>query len=328
MKRSLLCVLFLLCSTRTLAAFTGEQGGASTHAGPATYDAESFAVMLNHLVEILKKKPSPAEIGTLRGSLPKSWIVSTPERTYNISSDPLRDDLAANSIEKARVRVNHMIAEVDGFSLGKTVDTREARTELDQIMARPEFARVRPLTPWEALRQRISAWLQRQLMTLFQAIGRHPIGGEILFWMIILGAVGAIAYGVIRFLADKDSINSLPRSGTMVTARLWQEWMRAAREAADRGDYREAVHSAYWAGIVKLQDVDALPRDRTKTPREYLRLVNPAAANEHATAIAVCEPLAALTSRLEHVWYANRGAGPEDFRMSLHQLEALGCRLE
>ena len=330
MNRSLLCALFLLCSTRTVAAFTGEQGSASTHVGPAngTYDVASFAIMLNHFAEILKKKPSSAEVGTLRASLPKSWTVSTPERTYNIPSDPLRDELAANSIVKARVWVNHMIAEVDGFSLGKTVDARAARTELDQILARPEFAGVRPLTPWEVLRQRISAWLQRQLLKLLQAIGRHPIGGEILFWIIILGAVGGITYAVIRFLAGKDNINSLPRSGTMVTARMWQEWMCAAREAADRGDYREAVHSAYWAGIVKLQDVDALPRDRTKTPREFLRLVNPAAANERATAIAVCEPLAELTSRLEHVWYANRGAGPEDFRVSLHQLEALGCRTE
>ena len=40
------------------------------------------------------------------------------------------------------------------------------------------------------------------------------------------------------------------------------------------------------------------------------------------------EPLAALTARLEKVWYANRGARPEDYQDSLRQLEALGCPLE
>jgi len=40
------------------------------------------------------------------------------------------------------------------------------------------------------------------------------------------------------------------------------------------------------------------------------------------------EPLTALTMGLERAWYANRGAGPEDFRESLSHLEALGCLLE
>jgi hypothetical protein len=52
------------------------------------------------------------------------------------------------------------------------------------------------------------------------------------------------------------------------------------------------------------------------------------APGELAARPAHREPLAALTSRLERIWYANRGAGPDDFRESLHQVEALGCQLE
>jgi hypothetical protein len=330
MKRSLLCALFLVCSARNVAAFNVEQGGASADASPANraYDAASFAAMLNHLAETLQKKASPAEMSALHGSLPDSWTVSTSDRTYTISSEPLRDALAVKSSEKARVWVNHLIAEVRGFSLGKAIDNREARTELDQILARPDFAGFRPPTPWEVLRQRIAAWLQRQVVKLLGAIGRHPIGGEILFWIIMLGGIGGIAFAMIRFLEGRDRFDSLSRGETMVTARLWQEWVRAARDAANRGDFREAVHSAYWAGIVRLQDTEALPRDRAKTPREYLRLVNEEAAGDLAATSTVREPLAALTLRLERVWYANRGAGPEDFHESLHQLEALGCSLE
>jgi hypothetical protein len=330
MKCSLLCALFLLFGAGTLAAFNSEKGGASARPGPANsaYDTPSFVAILNRLADNLNKKPSSAEMTALRASLPESWTVSTADRAYTISSRPLRDELAAKSSEKARVWVHHMIAEVEGFSSGNAIDVREARTELDNILARPDFGGIRPPTPWEVLRQRVAAWLQRQLVKLFGAIGRHPIGGEILFWIIVLGGIVGIAFAMIRFLAGRDNFNSLSREEAMITARLWQEWLRAAREAANRGDFREAVHSAYWAGIVKLQDIDALPRDRTKTPREYLSLITQEAAKEFATATPVREPLAALTSRLELVWYAHRGAGPEDFRESLHQLEALGCHLE
>ncbi|MGA8223896.1 MAG: DUF4129 domain-containing protein [Candidatus Acidiferrales bacterium] len=264
----------------------------------------------------------------LRDSLPESWTVSTAERTYSISTEPLRNELAAKSSARAKIWVDHLAAEVESFATAKAVSSRETRAELDHILARPEFTGVRPPTPWELLRQRITAWLGRQLDKIFGAIGRHPIGGEILFWLIILAGVGGIAVALIRYLASRDRMNALSKGESMVTARLWQEWIRSAREAANRGDFREAVHSAYWAGIVKLEDIGALPRDRTKTPREYLGLVTQEPATALAPAIPVREPLAALTSRLERVWYANRGASPEDFRESLKQLEALGCRLE
>jgi len=330
MKHSLLCALFLVYSAGTLAAFDREQDGASDHARPpnGSYDATSFLVLLHRLTETLKKNPSPSEMAALRDSLPGSWTVSTPDRTYSISTAPLRNELAANSPEKGRVWVQHMSEEVQGFSSGKATEAGEARTELDQILKRPDFAGIRPPTPWEVLRQRMAAWLERQLVKLLAAVGRHPIGGEILFWLMILGAVGGIALAVIRFIANRDNLNSLPKNETMVRARLWQEWLRAAREAANRRDFREAVHSAYWAGIVKLQDIQALPRDRTKTPREYLSIVNQEVAVDLVPSIPVREPLAVLTARLERVWYADRGASPEDFQESMRQLEALGCRLE
>jgi uncharacterized protein DUF4129 len=330
MKRSLLCVLVLVCSVGSEAAFGGQQGAASapTDSPNAAYNPSSFAVMLRRLSVALQKKTSSGEITALRASLPENWTVSTPEHTYSVSTEPLRIELAANSSIKARVWVDHLAAEVESFSSAKAIETRETRAELDRILARPEFAGVRPPTPWELLRQRIAAWLERQLGKLFEAIGRHPIGGEILFWLIIIAAVGGIALGLIRFLANRDRMSALSRGESTVTARMWQEWIRAAREAANRGDFREAVHSAYWAGIVKLEDVGALPRDRTKTPREYLGLVIQEPATGLAPVAPIREPLAALTSRLEKVWYANRKAGPEDFRESLRQSEALGCRLE
>jgi hypothetical protein len=100
--------------------------------------------------------------------------------------------------------------------------------------------------------------------------------------------------------------------------RDWEEWIAAARHAAERGDLREAIHGCYWAGVTRLQQTGALSPERTFTPREYLKLARGSGQAEH---------LRALTRSLERIWYANREASLDDFRESLQHLEGLGCRV-
>lgn len=329
MNRSLFCAVIVLSSLWSPAAFGRAPGPPSDapQAFPAQYDTASFVAELHRLTGVLKKNPSTNEMAALRDSLPRTWTVSTPERTYSISSEPLRNQLTSLSAPKALVWVNHLAAEVQASSFPQTASP-QARAELDRILARPEFAAVRPPSAWDQFRQRIAVWVAQMLLWLFSGLDRHPIGGKILFWLILLGVVGCIAVGLFRFLTNRDRIAVLAPSVSPLASRAWQEWLRASREAAGRGDFREAVHSAYWAGIARLEDAGILPKDRTKTPREYLRLVADPHPGELAPPLARREPLAALTSRLERVWYANRGAGPEDFQDSLRQLETLGCPLE
>ncbi len=330
MNRCFRCALFLISISGSPVAFGRAQAlptENATTASPA-YDMVSFAAELHRLSGVLGEKPSVNEMAALRDSLPRSWTVSTPEHTYAISSQPLRNQLTALSSDKAQVWVDRLAAELELSAASPPQTSREAQAELQRILARPEFAAVRPPSAWELFRQRLAAWVERMLMRLFGGIGRHPIGGAILFWFIIVAGVGAIALWMFRFFASRDRTHSLPPSPSVHASRMWQEWIRAAREAAQRGDFREAVHSAYWAGIVRLEDAGVVPRDRTKTPREYLRLVTDPLPGELPSHPSPREPLAALTSRFERTWYANRGAGPEDFRESLRQLEALGCQLE
>ena len=104
--------------------------------------------------------------------------------------------------------------------------------------------------------------------------------------------------------------------------RTWEEWLAAARGAAETGDSRQAIRCAYWAGIVRLQGSGTLPADRTLTPREYLGLL----PREHPSELR--QPLVSLTQGMERFWYARRPASNEDFRESLRQLAALGCDIE
>lgn len=329
MNRRLWVFLLVLALAGVSPGMASQSGTASGRvaAESSSYDAASFAAELHRIAQILNRKPDSKEVAALRDSLPSHWEVNTPEGDYSISSEPLKGYLSSGSLDKADAWVIHLAEEVESSS--KHVSTSpQAHEELDRILARPEYGAVHPPGWWELMRERITAWLERLLERVFSGIARHPIGGQILFWLLVVAGVGVIAAWVFRFFANRDRRPSLPKSVAVVVTRTWQEWIRAAREASNTGNYREAVHCAYWAGIVRLEDAGVLPKDRTKTPREYLRLVTEPAPGQLAASPAHREPLTVLTRGLERVWYANRGAGPGDYSESLRQLEALGCSLE
>jgi Domain of unknown function (DUF4129) len=300
---------------------------AASAAASSFYDLAAFAGELKRISTTLETNPSTAQLSSLRDSLPAEWIVTTPERQYSISSAPLRHLLVGSSPEKAQAWIGHLQEELSAYA-NPAPSSQQPRVQLDRILARPEFGAARPPTAWELLRRRVVEWFQRLLARIFAGIARYPLGGKVLFWLLVIGAVSAIAALVFRFFANRDRVTPLPATPQGTAGRMWQEWIHAAREAAKLGNYREAVHSAYWAGIARLEDLGAVPKDRTKTPREYLRLIAEPPAGQLAPNPLQRDPLAALTQRLERVWYANRGAAPEDFTDSLRQLEALGCPVE
>lgn len=293
------------------------------------YDAKSFDGGLQRLLDLLQQKPSASQIAQLNKSLPLAWTVATPERTYSISSQPLRGELSSQSTEEASAWVKHLREEIKSSQTTAAMGTTAARTDLDNILSRAEFGAVRPPGAFELLRERFLAWLNRMFQKFFGSMARHPIGAEILFWALLVGGIAFVALCVYRFLSGPGELRTLRVESSGVPAPTWQEWLRSARQAANRDDFRDAIHSVYWAGIARLEDLGAVPRDRAKTPREYLRLVSSESNLANAgLESSVKEPLAILTTKMEQSWYADRGANANEFRDSLSQLEALGCPLE
>jgi hypothetical protein len=329
-------ILRLLLSAVLLLAFAG---GSRSHAqsahqtaepagrsGKGVFEIPGLQQELQRIASLLAKNPSESQLNLLRNSLPGAWTVSTSQGQYSISTEPLHKLLNHSSREQAQQWVEHLQQELSAYS--QPGANSASRAELEKILARAEFGAARPPTQWELLRQRIIAWFERLLVKIFGGIARYPLGAQILFWVLVMLAVAIVAALVFRFFASRDRPASLPSNAPVHPGRTWQEWIREARETARRGNYREAVHSAYWAGIARLEDLGVLPKDRTKTPREYLRIVSEPAPGQLAPSPTHREPLSDLTRRLESVWYANRGARLEDFTDSLRQLEALGCTLE
>lgn len=291
-------------------------------------DVPSLEKELDRIAVLLGSKPSPDALAGLRDSLPSQWTVNTTERTYTISTNYLRDQLAAGKPDDAKAWTEFLSAKVRSYAAERSPLPPNSRQELDRILSGPEFAAVHPPTAWDIFRQRLAAWLERQFARLFSQLDRYPIGGQILFWIVMVAAVGFIAFSVFRFVASRDRMESMAPQEIVTVYRTWQEWIHAARQAAARADYREAVHSTYWAAISRLQDAEVLPKDTSKTPREYLRALAEPSQPGSLTPATSREPLSVLTSRLERIWYGNRHAASEDFADSLRQLERLGCRLD
>jgi Domain of unknown function (DUF4129) len=326
--RPLISCWILLTISGGIARVTGQQPGVSS----ASYTPASLSKELRRVKGTLEES---GDIQTL-GALPQAWQVETPDRSFSISSEPLRVLLArqadpkerALNKEKGAVWLDHLADYLEGSGTSSAGSRPQEHAELARILARPEFAGSAPPTRWELVQQRIITWIRELLERIFSFAAQHPSGSKILFWVVITGAIGILGSWLLRLWAHANQTLALTAPVRVGKIRTWEEWLRASRAAADRGDPREAIRLAYWAGVVRLQEVRALPLNTSQTPRENLRLLSEPKPGGASTPPAFQESLACLTSALERFWYARRLAGPDDFRESLRHLEALGCKVD
>ncbi len=308
---------------------------ALTTGGTRTLSASAF---LEELSPISKKlddwadedpEPKPNEVSELRARLPKMWQIETADGSFLISAAPLDQALQRAKFDDASAWAETVTSLLQSYLKPAPTGATDPRSQLQSILASSEFSAVHPKSAWDLFRERVSAWLQRLFGGLFAGLDRHPLVGNIVFWGILLLVVSLIARLLFQFLISRDRMEALPGQEIGTASRTWQEWIRLAREAAERQQYREAVHASYWAGIARLEDIAVLPKDCAHTPREYLRAVARMSQNElSARPTHYLEPLTGLTARLERVWYANRGAQARDFQDALAQLKDLGCPLD
>jgi Domain of unknown function (DUF4129) len=335
---SLAAILFLALSV--VPRLVVAQGAPPAELTPqsSAYSATGFAAEMSRLGAAIEKSSGSAkDMDALQKALPPSWKIETPEARYEFSSEPLRELMVCERCDAAERKsrfaqakswTDAIALQVDGYAAPAASNAPDARAKLDQILKRREFGAVRPPSQWDLLRERINAWLMRMRGRLFDSIGRHPMGAKVLFWLILFSVVGWLAMMLVRYWLGRARMDELRSVGQVAFARSWQEWIRAAREAAARGDFREAVHSVYWAGIARLEDDGVISRDRTRTPREHLQLVSEAVASAASQNIGQRDSLAALTSLFERVWYGRSQADARDFEASMQQAEGLGCHLQ
>jgi hypothetical protein len=290
-------------------------------------DIPSFLSYLRNLRGTIVGARSGQRMGTILGSLPESWSVKSSEGDFQIDAEPLRDDLAqaardegkrASSISEAVSWIDDLSAQIENYPQSPLTDRKAAAITLQHILSNREFAPATKENALDRVRKRINTWIQNFIRGLFEKMSRHPIGAKVVLWSVLILALIWLAASIVRVWQRQVKTPGKWVPGTMVPKLSSQEWVRKARQASERGDYREAIHCAYWAGIVYLQSTEALPEDLSLTPREYLRgLSGPSAAEKQM-------PLKQSTKRLERIWYGLFPANIEDFQGSMQDLRELG----
>lgn len=336
----LLLVVFFVPAAHCALGASQQSATPPAAASDAVYpDADAFAAELQRIGQAIEKdKAAPAELAALREKLPLQWKISTTDTSYSLSAEPLRSLLRNAEKEKDPKKIAVKATEASYWALDlanqvkayadpQTRTATNARSTLEQILGRREFGSVRPPSAWDLFRQRINRWIVEMLSRLFRQVERYPIGAKILLWSIVIAVVVWLAVVLFRYWTKRTTLEQLQAPDSVAYTRTWQEWVHAAREAAARGDFREAVHSTYWAGISYLEDNEVVRKDRSRTPREYTRVVSNA-TQLSTTGRKTRESLAALTQVLEQVWYGRRPASNQDFANAMQSVEALGCQLQ
>jgi len=259
--------------------------------------------------------------------LPQSWPVHTDQRDFEISTEGLQRDVRRYNAERnvanataIRARLESLRREIGGFEQAPS-DVSADRKALDSILAQREFRDVSSPS-WM---DRFKRWALEKLFRFLSGIFRRlfhssaiPTIGKY-FVYVLIGIAGlALLYFAYRSIFQNPELEEVIPKDLPVSAKEWTIWLSEARTAAARGDWRDAIHLAYWSGISFLEREGFWKPDRARTPREYLRLIS--AQGEKR------EILTVLTRLFELAWYAKRDASEQTFSQTLEQLEKLGCR--
>jgi hypothetical protein len=277
-------------------------------------------------VDALQSHPEAA--GELVASIPDKVSVTTDAGEITVSNKTLKDNLTAFAgadeqkrpgiLREIQTYAQAMSRAADAFD-GNSNDLAAERGKLVQILARREFSKVEGPNAKDALLTRIYRWISKVLSKLAVRGAANFDLMRLLIYLFVGAAVTLMLMWTIRRLR-RPREELLPREiiPFSPSARGWRTWLAEARALAQQQDWRNAIHLSYWAGIAYLEEHGAWKPNRARTPREYLRLIGTRAAQYPV--------LAALTRKLETVWYGYGNASEADYQEALGQLEKLGCR--
>jgi hypothetical protein len=289
----------------------------------AEYQQQLQGIVAN--VESLESHPENA--GTVVASIPDQVSVATSSGEVKVSYKVLKDSLATFKAADEKTRPG-LLREINAYvrSMNSAAEDYEksaadpgpAHRKLEEILSRREFKTKGPSAK-DALLARIYYWIARWLSKIiFKGQASFDLMRLIIYLLVGAAATLLLLWTIRRLRRPQEDLPQREIIPFSPSARSWRAWLADARTQAQKEDWRNAIHLAYWAGISYLEEHGAWKPNRARTPREYLRLIGKAAAQYPV--------LAALTRKLEVVWYGYGAAAEADFHEALGQLEKLGCR--
>jgi len=266
----------------------------------------------------------PAAVGnddqvTLQG-LGSGANVSQFEAGY----DWLRETIKNARDPKEKGRADHLTAAASrltdaerdaGVRPGDTQFT-EARRKADSILRHQEFVTVKEQSVWDKLIAGFFLWLDSLFTNVANFGKRSPWVGPLLEWgLIALSLVGLLLWAMRVLQRQRLAV----RVEAERQVELWEgasrNWRSLAEEQASRHEWRAAVHCIYWASIVMLEGRRFWSPNRSRTPREYVALLE---SGSQRWSI-----LRQQTRGFERIWYGLNPAGETDYRQALELHEQL-----
>jgi hypothetical protein len=267
-------------------------------------------------------------IHDVRVSLPSEWVVQTDGQSMRVKTDWLSDAFSVaervpgpsnDRLLQARLRLAALRESAENLlAQSGSTDLSQAHAQIDRILSDREYQGSHEPSWLDKLKARVNAWIARQWEKYFGRLGISETTGSAIAWTLISLAALLVAVWAVRYLIAAASRAEMDLRSAIPAGQDWRYWAGEARAAAERGDYRAAIHASYWAAVARLEENHLLPEDRSRTHRESLRLVKRGSA--------AYTPLEQLTRRFELTWYGYHTATSADWDDAMQQLETLGCQ--
>lgn len=312
--------LFFVLSCQTLAK------GGSPENSTRAMDLHSYELELGKYSRLIgQSEKQPEEISEIRASLPQHWTVQQQSTEFVISTEPLNTALI--DLQQHPKRAGQIVRDTQTYldEMRQSAVEMEnapdrpsevtARADLNTIFERREFKGLKGPSELEQVENRIERWIGGLILRLLSHLHLSAQTGNAIAWTIITLAFLAIFYWMYRNLSRRPPSQDTSATEPHLEMNDSRDWLRDAIAAANNGDYREAVHCAYWAAIARLEEVKLLKRDRSRTPRESLGLLSEHPEEQTA--------LQKMTRHFELIWYGFRPASAEDWSEAKILLEKL-----
>jgi len=281
----------------TLADYTGELHSLRSLAAVCAQKASSCdpgRVGADEHVRLNNKSSFDAHFAWMRDALSSAKALPDAKRTALMATTEahLDEDLADAQASPAAVKFSTARGEANAILASREFNTSAAPSLRDQIVAV------------------LYRWLDSMLAHVAAFGSRSPWIGPLIEW-----GLGAMACALLLVWALRTARRQRVRMQQDAARRIEQadervqNWMREAEEHAAGGRFREAVHCLYWATIVTLEGRRFWQPDRARTPREYLRLLDPGSYNAAL--------LRRQTHSFETIWYGLRPAARLDYDSAL-----------
>jgi hypothetical protein len=286
-------------------------------------DIAAYKAELDRCAESVRQG---GNVSQLRESLPRAWAIQTGESRVVVPADwlasqllqaehdPTKSKTVLRDVQRRLAAMRKAATDLEGGS--SQANAESARSRLENIMRRREFARASGPGETELLEARIARWIEEHILRLLSLLHISRKAGNLVTWTVVALAFALLCYWVWQNLSRslRNTAPALQHTGEVSESR---QWAKDAFAAAEGRDYREAVHCAYWATIVHLEGLGLLKRDHARTPRESLRLLEPHPKERQL--------LGEFTRNFELIWYGYRPASPEDWTNARMHLEKMGC---